>query len=131
MGAEIGNNPNTYSNGAVYADFDNDGDLDVLVNNIEDPASSMKIKAMIINRKAFVEINLKGPEKNINALGARILLFANGGIRTYEKFPVRGFLSSMEGPLHIGLDKTIVDSAFLIWPDNSYQPIQLEAPWIR
>ena len=62
--------------------------------------------------KAFVEIKLKGPEKNINALGARILLFANGGIRTYEKYPVRGFLSSMEGPVHIGLDKTIVDSAF-------------------
>ena len=59
------------------------------------------------------------------------LLFANGGIRTYEKFPVRGFLSSMEVPVHIGLDKTIVDSAFLIWPDNSFQPIQLEAAGFR
>jgi hypothetical protein len=126
VGDEIKNNPNTYSNGAVYADFDNDGDLDVLVNNIEDPATLYENKSNDKRDKAFVEIKLKGPEKNINALGAKIVLFANGGIRTYEKYPVRGFLSSMEGPVHIGLDKTKVDSAFLIWPDNSYQPIQLK-----
>jgi len=123
---EIGNNRDTYSNGAVYADFDNDGDLDVLVNNIEDPALLYENKCSDKKDKAFVEIKLKGPEKNINALGARIVVYANEGIRTYEKFPVRGFLSSMEGPIHIGLDKTTVDSAFLVWPDNSYQRIQLK-----
>ncbi len=125
LSAEIGNNKQTYSNGAVYADFDNDGDLDVLVNNIEDPALLYENKSNDKKDKAFVEIKLKGPEKNVNALGAKIVLYANGGIRTYEKYPVRGFLSSMEGPIHIGLDKTTVDSALLIWPDNSYQRIQL------
>ena len=46
-------------------------------------------------------------------------------IRTYEKFPVRGFQGSMEVPLHIGLDKTVVDSMFLIWPDNTYEKLPL------
>jgi enediyne biosynthesis protein E4 len=126
IGDEVANNKNSYSNGAVYADFDNDGDLDVLVNNIEDPALLYENKSNDKKDKPFVEIKLNGSEKNVNALGAKIVLYANGGIRTYEKYPVRGFLSSMEGPVHIGLDKTTVDSAFLIWPDNSYQPIQLK-----
>ena len=72
-------------------------------------------------------MGLKGAEKNINAIGAKIILYTNGGIRSYEKNPVRGFQSSMEGPVHIGLDKTKIDSAFLIWPDNTFQRIELSA----
>ena len=125
IGPHIENNQNSYSNGAVYADFDNDGDLDVLVNNIEDPAVLYENKSNDKKEKAFVEVMLHGPEQNINAIGSKIILFANGGIRTYEKNPVHGFLSSMEGPVHIGLDKTQVDSAFIIWPDNSFQSVQL------
>jgi enediyne biosynthesis protein E4 len=126
LGNQIGNDKNTYSNGAVYADFDNDGDLDVVVNNIDDPAMLYENKSADNKSRAFVEIKLKGPSQNINALGSKIILYANGGIRTYEKYPVRGFLSSSEIPVHIGLDNTKVDSAFLIWPDNSYQSIELK-----
>lgn len=130
MGNEIGNDKKTFSNGAVYADFDNDGDLDVVVNNIDDPALLYENMTNDKNNgkknKDFVEIKLKGSDKNINALGAKIILYCNGGIRTYEKYPVRGFMSSMETPIHIGLDKTIIDSAFLIWPDNTYQQIVLK-----
>lgn len=116
----------TYSNGAVYADLDNDGDLDIVVNNIDAPVLVYANKANDKNDKAFASIKLKGTEKNINAIGAKIVLFANAEIRTYEKYPVRGFQSSMEIPLHIGLDQTILDSAFLIWPDNSYQSISFK-----
>lgn len=125
--SQVKGNLPTYSNGSVYADFDNDGDLDILVNNIDDPVliyantSNDKIK------KAFASISLQGPENNINAIGAKFVLFSKGAIRTYEKSPVRGFLSSMEIPLHIGLENVIVDSAFLVWPDNSCQNIQFNS----
>jgi hypothetical protein len=125
MSDSIGNNKSTYSNGAVYADLDNDGDLDVVVNNIDDPVLVYENKNDDSGKRSFADIKLKGSGKNINAIGAKVIVFANGGIRTYENNPVRGFQSSMQTALHIGLEKTKVDSAFLIWPDNSYQPVQL------
>ncbi|MDP4252434.1 MAG: VCBS repeat-containing protein [Bacteroidota bacterium] len=116
----------TYSNGAIYADLDNDGDLDIVVNNIDEPVLLYQNTENDKAARPYVDITLRGPEKNINALGAKLILFANQGIRTYEKYPVRGFLSSMEIPLHVGLDKTVVDSAFLVWPDNTYQPVTIK-----
>jgi len=124
-GASISNDKPTFSNGAVYADLDNDGDLDVVVNNIDDAVMVYENKSNDKKDKPFVEIKLKGAANNINAIGAKVVLFANNGIRTYEKNPARGFQSSMEIPLHIGLVNTKVDSAFLIWPDNSFQSISL------
>jgi len=122
----IGNDKKTYSNGAVYADFDNDGDLDVIVNNIDDPALLYKNTSNDKQDRNFVRIKLNGSDKNVNAIGSKIVLFCQENIRTYEKYPVRGFLSSMETPVLIGLADTKVDSAFLIWPDNSYQQITLQ-----
>ncbi len=114
----------TYSNGAVYADFDNDGDLDVVVNNVDEPALLYQNKSNDKKDKPFIEIKLNGPEKNINALGAKVIVFVKDSVRTYENYPVRGFLSSMQTPIHIGFDKTAVDSILLVWPDNTYQHIQ-------
>ena len=122
----IDNNKPTFSNGAVYADLDNDGDQDIVVNNINDPALLYENLSNNKKDKPFATIKLKGPEKNINAIGSKIVLFANGGIRTYENNPVHGFQSSMLLPLHIGLDRTKVDSSFLIWPDNSCQRIDVK-----
>ena len=117
----------TFSNGAVYADLDNDGDLDLVVNNIDDPVLVYENTCNDQHQKPAIDIILQGPPANRNALGARLLIFAGTEIRTYEKYPVRGFLSSMEIPLHVGLDKTKIDSAILVWPDNTRQNISLTA----
>ncbi len=116
-------NKPTFSNGSVYADLDNDGDLDIVVNNINDPVLLYENKASSKKENAYTSVQLEGAENNRNAIGARIVLFAEGGIRTYENNPVHGFQSSMLLPVHIGLNNTKVDSAFLIWPDNTYQSI--------
>lgn len=128
LDGSIGNDKPTFSNGAVYADLDNDGDLDIVVNNIDEAAMVYRNNANNGGaRKPFVEITLKGSEKNLRAVGAKVVVFANGGLRTYEKTPVHGFQSSMEGPLHIGLANTHVDSAFLVWPDNSFERISIDS----
>ncbi|WP_350340357.1 ASPIC/UnbV domain-containing protein [Paraflavitalea speifideaquila] len=94
-----------------------------MVNNIDEPALLYRNTANDQKTKHFLSIQLKGPANNVNAVGAKAILFADRTIRTYEKFAARGFQSSMEIPLHIGLDATEVDSMFIIWPDNTYQPI--------
>jgi hypothetical protein len=123
----IQNNKPTFSNGSVYADLDNDGDLDIVVNNINDPVLIYANKANDQRQKAYASVKLKGDKNNINAIGAKLVLFTDGGIRTYENNPVHGFLSSMQLPLHVGLFNTTIDSAFLIWPDQSFQSINIKS----
>ena len=120
----IRNNPKTYSNGAAYADFDNDGDMDVVVNNVDEPALIYKnLSNNDSIKKSFLELKLKGSSENFNAIGTKAIVFTKNEVRIYEKFPVRGFQGSMEVPLHIGIDNTIIDSILLVWPDNSYEKL--------
>jgi enediyne biosynthesis protein E4 len=126
METAVDNDQPTYSNGAVYADFDNDGDLDVVVNNINDPVLLYENRTAKKSDKNFVTIKLNGAEKNRNAVGSKIILFTGDKIETYEKNPAKGFMSSMETPLHAGLGVSKIDSAFLIWPDNSFEKITID-----
>jgi hypothetical protein len=119
----IGSDIPTYSNGAAYADFDNDGDLDIVVNNIDEPVILYKNQATTNAASSFLEVKLAGPPGNVNAVGAKLILYGDNQMRCYEKYPVRGFQSSMEIPIHIGLAGSKIDSMILIWPDNSYQRV--------
>lgn len=130
MKSAISNDLPSFSNGAVYADFDNDGDLDVVVNNINDFALLYENKSVQNGNEDFVSVTLNGPEKNRNAFGAKLILFANEGIRLYENHPAKGFMSGMVTPMHIGLYQTRIDSAFVVWPDNTFQKVTLQ-PHLR
>jgi hypothetical protein len=121
----VAGNANSFSNGAIYADLDNDGDLDIVVNNINDPVLVYENNTNKNKGNSFATVKLKGSERNINAIGAKVILFANKQIRTYENNPVHGFQSSMLEPIFIGLENTKIDSAFLIWPDNTFQQIDV------
>ncbi|MCX6316389.1 MAG: VCBS repeat-containing protein [Bacteroidetes bacterium] len=120
----VAGSPLTFSNGAAYADFDNDGDLDIIVNNIDDEALLYENKTATGTTAHSVSLHLKGDTSNRNSVGAKVVLYAGNEIKTWEKTPARGFLSSMEIPLLLGLKNTRADSVFLIWPDNTCERIQ-------
>ncbi len=125
IGKQVSENEGNYSNGAIYADLDNDGDLDVVVNNIDEPALVYENKSNDKNDKPFLDLKFKGPRGNINALGSKLYVFAKDTVFANEKFPVHGFQSSMEIPLHIGLKNIQPDSIILVWPDNTCQHLEL------
>lgn len=115
----------TFSNGAVYADLDNDGDLDIVVNNIDAPALVYENQTNKPGKKFSFTASLRGPQMNRNSIGAKLVLFSKDQSRVYQNFPVKGFLSSMEIPMVVGIDKTVIDSMIVIWPDNTFEPVRL------
>jgi hypothetical protein len=107
------------SNGAGYGDLDNDGDLDLVVNNINAPVSVYRNNSNGSNN--FLQIKLIGTKKNIQSLGTKITLFTNGFKQVKEQFTTRGYLSSVSPILHFGLGKIEkVDSIQIQWSDGSY-----------
>jgi hypothetical protein len=128
MTDSIRNNPPTFSNGAVYADMDNDGDLDIVVNNINDPVLVYENNTNRAGKtSSFARVNLEGGGFNRHAIGARILVYSGDRIFTHEQHTVHGFLSSMLGPVLIGLENIRPDSVLLVWPDSSFQRLALQA----
>jgi hypothetical protein len=108
----------TFSNGAAIADFDNDGDVDLVINNLDGEADLYK--NVTDKKNNFLRLKLDGPEKNPEGIGAKISLFYEGKMQQFfQQKTVRGYLSSNEPTVHFGLGKqTKVDSAVIVWPDG-------------
>ncbi|WP_339759013.1 VCBS repeat-containing protein [Algoriphagus aquimarinus] len=108
-----------FSSGAAYADLDNDGDLDLVVNNLNEPASIYK---NVSAKKNWLQITLKEESKNSFAVGAKVEVFTGEENQTLEAQPVRGFQSSVSPRLQFGLnDISVVPSIQVIWPDGTIQ----------
>jgi hypothetical protein len=126
MDGLIRNDQVSYSNGSIYADLDNDGDLDIVTNNINEKAFVYEnLNSKKADKGDFARLYLKGKPGNLNAIGTKCLVFKKDKVLSFEKFPVRGFQSSMEVPLNMGLGKKAdVDSMIVIWPDNHFQVLK-------
>jgi hypothetical protein len=122
MQQEWGINNAAISNGAVYVDLDNDGDLDLVVNNINEEATIYQNTSRENNHGDYISIKLKGNGANTNAVGAKVSVYTKGLHQYQEVNTGRGYLSSVSTVLNFGIgDNKTVDSIRIIWPGNSTQ----------
>ncbi|QDH80888.1 RNA-binding protein [Echinicola soli] len=118
-----------FSNGAAYTDLDNDGLLDLVVNNLNDFASVYQNTSTSGTKGNFLKVTLKGEAGNTFGIGSQVTLYANNRTLMLEQMPTRGFQSSISYTLHFGLG-TIekVDSLRVIWPSGKTQLLQGISP---
>jgi enediyne biosynthesis protein E4 len=115
-----GINTNSISNGAAYGDLDNDGDLDLVINNINQEATLLNNQSRntpLSAKNSFINIHFNGSTQNTKGIGAKVMVYAHGNKMVQENYPVRGFQSSMPPTLQIGIGETqTIDSLRVIWP---------------
>jgi hypothetical protein len=127
MGKDWGLDIPSFSNGAAYGDLDNDGDLDMVVNNNNMPSFVFKNKSREKNKNGYIGFKLKGLPQNINAVGAKINVFIQGQILSKEVIPARGFQSSVDYKQIFGLGKfTKIDSVQVIWPNLTQSILNIQ-----
>lgn len=112
-----------YSNGSTYADLDNNGDLEIIINNIDDPASIFKNKSATINN--FIKIKFEGTSKNKFGLGNRVYVQTAAQTQMQELTLTRGFQSSVAPEIHFGLNQAEkIDELEVIWTNGTSQTLK-------
>jgi hypothetical protein len=105
------------SNGAAYADLDNDGDLDLVINNLNDDATIYKNNASDNRQAHYIQLKFKGEQKNTQGIGAKVYVKTAHGSQLQEQYLTRGFQSSIDPVMHIGLGAdSVIDSIIVKWP---------------
>ncbi|PKA99992.1 VCBS repeat protein [Flavobacteriaceae bacterium MAR_2009_75] len=125
VNADWGLNQKTLSNGAAYADLDNDGDLDIIVNNTDEYASIYRNNSNLHFNNNYLKVSLKGSEKNTHGIGSKIEIKIGEQIQVQEMMPTRGFQSSVDYNLLFGLGTAdTINQLKITWPDNSKQILE-------
>lgn len=120
-------NNSVNSNGAAYADFDNDGDLDLVLNNMQEVSHILENKQNLDNN--YIRIKISGSEKNTGAIGAKITIKTKDGIQYQQQNTVRGYQSSVEPIIHFGIGaNTKVDEISITWVDGKNQILKNVEP---
>lgn len=111
-----------YFNGAAYADLNNDGKLDMVINCLNAPAIILKNKE---EKRNYLSITFKGTGYNTFGIGAKAYLFNKGKMQYQQLMQTRGFMSSVAPELHFGIDSfAAVDSIVIVWPSQKYQVVR-------
>src|SRR5438034_8561200 len=113
-----------FSNGATYADLNNSGALDLVVNRIDARAAIYRNRSRELNKNHYLQVVLRGSGANTAGIGAKVVVRQGGTTQLLEQMPTRGFQSSVDPRLHFGLGgSTTIDSLRVIWPDRRSQTL--------
>ena len=122
VGAAWGLNQHSNSTGAAYADLDNDGDLDLIVNNTNQPAFIFQNETNKERNHHYLTIKLAGAGLNTQGTGAKVTLYSKGKQQYLEQMPTRGYQSSVSPKLHFGLgESSVIDSVRVVWTSGKQQ----------
>jgi hypothetical protein len=125
VSTEAGVNTFAVSNGCAYADFDNDGDLDLAVNNINKDAFILRNNVPKDSLHNYLIIQLKGDTLNKQGFGTKVKVYTGQTVQLVEQYPVRGYASSVDKRLHIGLGNYArIDSILITWPNDKQQVLK-------
>lgn len=118
-GIDWGFNKPSFSNGAAYGDLDNDGDLDLVVNNVNQQAFLYRNNEEKLLKNHYLSVNLKGKGLNTYAIGAKVTAYKGSELINTQLIPTRGFQSSVDYKMVFGLGQaTAIDSLVVEWPDK-------------